>query len=384
MGRDDDIGRIKQALVQRLPELLRALGLHGRTSGGVMHPRNPVRDDRRPGSFVIWMRNGAWREYSPKAAGSGDVIDLIAYVHRRPKDRKFALRWAREWLGWRDEPRRGGRRRDKPLPRKRRRWTLEELRRHGQPAEEQEDAQELARLRRRAHAWWLAAGPLKGSAAEAYLRCRGIDIYRLARVPGALRCHARLAHKGTGTAWPCMMALMQGPDGAPWGVHRTYLAADGRGKAPVEPVKMMWPRGLKGAAIRLVRGGSGLPLAQAAQKEVAGVLCLTEGIEDGLTIALAQPEWRVWAVGSVQNFAHQRPPMAAVSKIVIAADNDGDNDAAAQVVSQAVGALRRAGYAVSVVRPPAEFKDFNEMWQAGGRPQVKQEEDWRWARAACR
>ena len=46
--------------------------------------------------------------------------------------------------------------------------------------------------------------------------------------------------RAAGGIWPAMVALVtKGADGTPLAIHRTYLASDGAGKAPVEPAKMM-------------------------------------------------------------------------------------------------------------------------------------------------
>ena len=50
----------------------------------------------------------------------------------------------------------------------------------------------------------------------------------------ALRFHAGLKHP-SGGIWPAMVALVtSGADGTPLAIHRTFLARDGGGKAPVE------------------------------------------------------------------------------------------------------------------------------------------------------
>ena len=348
----DEIPAIKRALQAQLSGVLSALGLHGRVSGGVMYPRNPRRADRKPGSFVVWLRGeaaGSFGLYSFQLPGKGDVLDLIAYVHG--SDRKFAIKWARDFLGWRE-----GR-----APKRFR--AAKPARQDAVSPPREDNPQELAEMRRRAKAWWLQGRRLPGTVAETYLRWRGIRLEKLRRLPGSLRCHARLAHKPTGTEWPCMMAAMLLPDGTFAGVHRTYLAADGRGKAPVQPVKMMWPRGLAGAFIPLARGMGDWPLREAAKRGAAAPLCLTEGIEDGLTIAAAMPHWRVWAVGSVGNFAHVAPPREAVSELIIAADRDTDNPTAQRALREAVRAQARRGLPVRLLLPPEGCKDFNELLQ---------------------
>ena len=66
----------------------------------------------------------------------------------------------------------------------------------------------------------------------------GRDLSRLARhdlpPPDALRFHAGLKHP-SGGIWPAMVALVtSGADGTPLAIHRTFLARDGGGKAPVD------------------------------------------------------------------------------------------------------------------------------------------------------
>ena len=65
-----------------------------------------------------------------------------------------------------------------------------------------------------------------------------------------LRFHAGLKHP-SGGVWPAMVALVtKGADGTPLAIHRTYLANDGAGKAPIDPSKMMLGP-CRGGAVRL-------------------------------------------------------------------------------------------------------------------------------------
>lgn len=43
-------------------------------------PLNPTRDDHRPGSFVIDIRTGVWKDFAT-GDGGGDIISLYAYLH---------------------------------------------------------------------------------------------------------------------------------------------------------------------------------------------------------------------------------------------------------------------------------------------------------------
>jgi putative DNA primase/helicase len=82
---------------------------------------------------------------------------------------------------------------------------------------------------------WKFAGPAQGTLVEVYLTSRGIR----PPAPVALRFHPGLKHP-SGGMWPAMVALVtRGLDSKPLAIHRTYLAREGIGKAPVEWQKMM-------------------------------------------------------------------------------------------------------------------------------------------------
>jgi putative DNA primase/helicase len=82
---------------------------------------------------------------------------------------------------------------------------------------------------------WQASQHAEGSPVETYLRSRGLHV----SPPSVLRFHAGLKHP-SGGIWPAMVALVTlGVDSAPIAIHRTFLARDGFGKAPVDPTKMM-------------------------------------------------------------------------------------------------------------------------------------------------
>jgi putative DNA primase/helicase len=81
---------------------------------------------------------------------------------------------------------------------------------------------------------WKSAKPAQGTPVETYLASRGIDLPPRA----ALGFHAGLKHP-SGDIWPAMVALVtSGADRTPLAIHRTFLARDGRGKAPVDQQKM--------------------------------------------------------------------------------------------------------------------------------------------------
>jgi hypothetical protein len=82
-----------------------------------------------------------------------------------------------------------------------------------------------------------------------------------------------------------MVALVtRGTDAAPLAIHRTFLARDGSGKAPIDPQKMMLGS-CRGGAVRLADAGGGL-------------LMVGEGIETCLSAmqATGYPAWAALAV----------------------------------------------------------------------------------------
>src|SRR5262245_53262532 len=93
-------------------------------------------------------------------------------------------------------------------------WGGKQDRREWKGAKEESPARIDAAL-----AIWARTLPAYGTAVEGYLRGRGIDV-----LPAALRFHGGLKHPA-GRVWPAMVGLVTGGlDGAPMGIHRTFLA----------------------------------------------------------------------------------------------------------------------------------------------------------------
>ncbi len=364
-----DFAEIRAEMERRIAELARQLVPTGRKNGAYWIGKSPVRADRHAGSFWVLLtgRPGVWKD---EATGeTGDVIKLVMHVERLA-DYKAARAWCLDWLGW------GG---DAPQV------SAEERRRRAaaRAAEEarraRDEAQELARKRKSAFGLWMNAGELTaetfpGSLPDIYLRtARAIDLTRHwldkgRALPGALRFEA--AHNyhlagGGRRALPCIVALMSGPDGTPRAVHRTWLTPDGADKAALpdphlNPPRKIWPHGWDGAAIRLSKGAGQLSPEQAARKgRITGPLVITEGIEDGLSVMLAEPDKRVWAAGTLGNIG-KVPVPACADRVIVCADNDWNKPQAMAALDAAVAALKRAGKPVRVARSPAG-KDFNDL-----------------------
>lgn len=350
MSRASDIPELKALLQARIGDLVRELTPDGKLTHGYWMARNPTRADAHAGSFWVIVARpgkspGAWRD---EATGDkGDIIDLIAYCCGG--DRGAALKWARGWLNFEAMP-----------PAERRQAREHQV--QARVAREQQAAELLATNRRRAKACYIEAkqGKLIGSVVDRYLRGRGIDLRELARLPGALGCVARMRHTESNSFWPVMVAAMTGPDGTVWAVHRTFLAADGSGKAPVVPARKIWPS-FAGAVIKIARGETGMPDAEAARHGLIDTLVICEGVEDGLSIALARPDLRVWAAGSLGNLAHVLLP-SCCERVIVAADNDWGKPQALAQLDRALAALHAQHVPVRVARSPIG-KDFNDAIQ---------------------
>jgi phage/plasmid primase-like uncharacterized protein len=158
-----------------------------------------------------------------------------------------------------------------------------------------------------------------------------------------LRFHPALHHGPSGQSLPAMVARIRGADGQPRGIHRTYLRADGAGKADVAPAKMMLGPTAGGA----VRIGKDMP-----------VIALAEGIETALSIRAAA-RLTCWATLSATGLKGViLPPVWQVRLVVIAADNDEAGLLAAEAAAER---FRAEGRHVSVIAPDTPGHDFNDV-----------------------
>lgn len=368
-------GDVSHLLSQRMDALVAALGLKGPSQGDLFTPLNPTRGDRHPGSFVITMggnRAGRWDEYA--TGDYGDALDLVVYINfGRVNDREAkreAFRWAKRWLGLSDEP---GRMMNGTAKLEMARRAAEETARKA----EAEVAGQLAKKRRGAMAMWIGAKKLeppgltgKSSPAWAYFHeCRNLPLEQMPRLPSAVKWTLAAKHVETDRLVPAIVSAMFLPDGTLAAVHRIFLEEDGLSKIKVDPgvpQKKIWPAGYLGAFIPISRGRSGVPVAEAAKNGEVDEIAYFEGVEDGFTAALLVPEWRVYAVATAKNFAHQDPPPCA-GAIIAGVDNDPDKKVRQRIAGY-VGQLRATAQArgLTLYETRAKgAKDFNDMLSKG-------------------
>jgi putative DNA primase/helicase len=191
-----------------------------------------------------------------------------------------------------------------------------------------------------ARAFWARTQPVMGTIAGTYLRARGLVL----DPPACLRFVASARHAPSSQSLPCLVASVEAPGGGVVAVQRTFLALDGRGKAPVDPAKMaLGP--IAGGAVRLA--------------EAHDLLGLCEGIEDGLSVMQAEPLLPVWATLGTSGLRAVVLP-DSVRQVVILADGDPAGEASAQIAARR---FRVEGRSVRIARPPSPFKDFNAALQ---------------------
>jgi putative DNA primase/helicase len=206
-------------------------------------------------------------------------------------------------------------------------------RRDGVP--DKPDADALKR-NQAAFALWQASRSVGGTPVATYLRSRELDLPASA----ALRFHAGLKHP-SGGVWPAMVALVtHGVTGRPIAVHRTFLARDGGGKAPVDPAKMMLAP-CRGGAVRLGEAGAALMVG--------------EGIETCLAVMQATGN-AAWAALSTSGLRSLDLPRD-VRDLIVLADGDEPGEAAAL---DAARRWKREGCRVRIARPPMGM-DFNDL-----------------------
>lgn len=184
---------------------------------------------------------------------------------------------------------------------------------------------------------WHQAQPIKGTIAETYLRVRGI----IGFLPPSLRFHPEAWHGPTAQRLPALIALVQGGDA--FAVHRTYLRADGLGKAHVKGGDKLMLGPTRGGAVHLTEG--------------AGTFIVGEGIETTLSAYILHGDTRAmsWAALSTSGMTALRMPPQP-GRLVIAPDGDkGGREAALALADRAA----RNSWEVFILTPP-QNGDFND------------------------
>jgi hypothetical protein len=283
-----------------------AKALGGRKAGAAWMARCPAHDDRAPSLSIADARDG---KVLVRCHAGCDQRDVIT-----------ALRARGAWDADAQRPTRVNRKPDRPLPAK-------------------PDGNAIKRTEA-ALAIWRGARSAGETLVETYLRSRGVTI----PIQPSIRFHTGLKHP-SGSTWPAMVALVtHGAEGEPVGIHRTFLARDGRSKAPVKPEKMMLGP-CRGGAVHLA--------------EPDDVLLVGEGIETCLAAmqASGRPAWAALSTSGLRSLDLPN----AVRDVVVLADGDDPGEAAAQ---DCAWRWKREGRRVRIARPP-RGRDFNDLLLRG-------------------
>jgi putative DNA primase/helicase len=270
---------------------------------------------RSKGSLAVVMQGDKrGRFYDHETGVGGDAIDLVRLVNGGSM--RDALQWAADWLN---------------LP--------ADTRTRPSPVDNnaEQSTGQVARIDR-ALAIWGETLDLIGSVAETYLRHR--------RIPppdgiSDLRFHPRCP-VGNGERLPAMVALFRDvTTNKPRGIHRTFLKADGTGKADAGKKMLGITRG---AVIKL-----------SSDDSVTTGLGICEGIETGLSLWLygIQPLWIAGSAGSIRTF----PTLDGIEALTIYADGDAAGIEAARTCA---GRWCSAGRAATIHTAPAGA-DWNDI-----------------------
>lgn len=151
-------------------------------------------------------------------------------------------------------------------------------------------------------------------------------------------------------SFPCMVNIHSDEQGEIVSLHRTYLAYDGSGKAPVDKARKMMPatrrKGAHGAAIKLYQPTDSLAVA--------------EGIETALAFRLLSgiPVWSCVSASGLERIQIPR----SVKHVYIVADNDrsGTGQRAAKTLLERI----RHDHRVTVCTPREMGQDMLDAYNA--------------------
>jgi hypothetical protein len=278
-----------------------AKALGGRKAGGGWMARCPAHDDREPSLSIRDADDGKVLVRCHAGCGQERVINVL-------RSRGLGVQNGHHYF----------------------------TRRVARPAANRRLDYDEAKRREAALAIWDETIPAAGTLAALYLTSRGLRLLP----PERIRFHPGLKHPAGG-AWPAMVALItRGADDASLAIHRTYLAHDGSGKAPVDPQRMMLGP-CRGGAVRLADRGS--------------TLMVGEGLESCLAAAQAtgNPAWAALSTSGLRSL--DLPPTA--NDLIVLADGDEPGEVAAR---DCAWRWKREGRHVRIARPPVGL-DFNDL-----------------------
>lgn len=329
---------------------------------------SPWRSKSKASQTYIWLtgaRRGGFKDYAGN--DQGDAIDLVAWIKEgsiNPDSRMRAVAWAEDRYGIRSMS-----------PEVKKRIETEAASRRKAMAIREAEQRKASRTKARKF-YFSCQAEIRGTPVETYLRSRGIDLDAVPNLTPALRFHPSCENwmeaprdedgnkTGPAPRFPAMIAAMVDGQGKLGACHYTFLSYDGRGKAGIKFDKLMFPE-TAGLAIRLTNGPSGLNMEKAAAAAIAGPAGVTEGIEDGLSAGVADPELRMIAAGSLPGYLTVSDH-AAVNGWLIFKDNDWGKPQTTALFNRAFARFRSFGKPAEQIAMPASWgKDVNDALTQG-------------------
>lgn len=319
-------------------------------------------NDHHTGSYSLKVdmtgpKKGFWRDFAT-AKGSegsgGNMLHLLAIRNHggaHAEGYRDAIAWAKSWLGLDSM--------DPARVRQIRREIAVQERRNREEAEKRKQ-----KMRDKARHLWFSAIPGEGTPAELYLRHRGIDRRGFAggtwHWPGALRYQERCWCTEIRGDMPAMVASIVALSGEMMAVHRTYLDLSRIGEGIVTKAKLADAKltmgEYRGGHIPLWKGDGRGKLATIAD---GSDVYISEGIEDGLSIALAHPDRRIVAGVALSNIGGLALP-EQTGRMVLIGQNDS-NEKTIMAVEAAIKRQQDAGHRVATIFPQPPYKDFNDQ-----------------------
>jgi putative DNA primase/helicase len=177
---------------------------------------------------------------------------------------------------------------------------------------------------------------------DAYLRSRGVG---LDQYPSCIRTAQSLRYfdDDATSTFPAMLAMVHDATGKPVTLHRTYLASDGSGKAPVEKPKKVVSSHGKGPHVRLA--------------PIMPTMGIAEGIETALsaTKLFQVPTWSALSTYGISTFE----PLSEIKRLIIFGDHD--TNGAGQKAAYELAARLAGQLAVEVKIPDQPGSDWNDV-----------------------
>lgn len=225
---------------------------------------------------------------------------------------------------------------------------------------------DTSKTEQRIRAIWSESHPIAHDGAEPlrqYLIARGLGAI-LDDAPRDIRLHPALGFWFRGSdarfqqlaTLPAMVALVRNSDGRVRGLHRTYLQADGSGKARIEDPETqgeMLPAKKLMSLYDRATNGCGAQLYPVTMRELA----VAEGIETALAVRLATG-LPVWSTISAAGMSRLR--VSGVDRLIVFGDRD-EKEAGQKAARKLAGKAAMEGVAAKVVLPDEAGVDWLDV-----------------------